>query len=100
MLLYDMVLTDDLRHIFKFTELFSKLENIKIIFHSLFSIIIIDKRVLTNFMFQTYKLHIDKSFNCHHKNLKLFFNSNLYIYISFISPSKATYYYITCVART
>lgn len=45
MLFYDMVLTDDLHYIFKFTELFSKLENIKIIFHSLFSITIIDKSI-------------------------------------------------------
>lgn len=72
MLLCDMVLTDDLHHIFKFTELFSKLENIKIIFHSLFSITIIDKIVLKSFTFQTYKLHIDKSFNCHQKILSCF----------------------------
>ena len=65
MLLQDMVLTDDLHHIVKFTELFSKSENIKITFHSLFSITIIDKTVLTSFMFQTYKIH--KSFNGHHK---------------------------------
>lgn len=96
MLLHDMVLTDDLRHIFKFTELFSKLENIKIIFHSLFSITIIDKRVLTNFMFQTYKLHIDKSFNCHHKNLKLFFNSILDIYIFYFTFQSHILLYNLC----
>lgn len=62
--LRDMVLTDDLHHIFKFTELFSKSENIKITFHTLFSITIIDKTVLS-FMLQTYKIH--KSFNGHHK---------------------------------
>lgn len=62
--LRDMVLTDDLHYIFEFTELFSKSENIKITFHTLFSITIIDKTVLS-FMLQTYKIH--KSFNGHHK---------------------------------
>lgn len=91
MLLWDMVLTDDLHQIFKFTSLFSKFENIKIMFPSLLSVTIIDKKYYQVLCFRPVK-YINLSLVTTNKNHNLSFCS--LIYVSFISPSKATCYHL------